>query len=286
MTLDFRALAQTIDLFKFPRTPHLEGSRLQIGDEGYDHIPYRLLQGLYLVGEEKLDGANTGISFSPGGELLLQSKGHYLVGGGRERQFSYIKAWAAAHADWLLERLEDRYVLYGETMSKKHAVFYDALPHHFFEFDVLDRFTGKFLSTAARRLLLAGGPVLSVPVLYEGLAPAKLSDLVGLLKPSLAKTANWRDAFEGQVDRAGLKRDQAWQQCDKSDLAEGLYLKVELDGYVMARYKWVRQDFVQAILDSDKHHSEQPYIGNLLVPGVDLYAPQPTVTWESLRAQA
>ncbi|MFY3952529.1 RNA ligase family protein [Achromobacter xylosoxidans] len=283
MTPDFRACAQSLELFRYPRTPHLEGSRLQEGDHGHDHVPYRELRGLRLVVEEKLDGANTGISFSPAGELLLQSRGHYLVGGGRERQFNFIKAWAQAHAGWLLQRLEDRYVMYGETMSKKHSVFYDALPHHFFEFDVLDRRTGAFLSTAARRELLAGGPVLSVPVLYDGLAPARLADLKALLRPSLAKTARWRDAFEATVRREGLDLALAWRQCDKSDLSEGLYIKVEADGRTLGRYKWVRADFVQAILAADKHHSEQPYVPNQLAPGVDLYAPRPRVDWDTLR---
>ncbi|CUR69978.1 RNA ligase family protein [Achromobacter xylosoxidans] len=283
MTPDFRACAQSLELFRYPRTPHLEGSRLQEGDHGHDHVPYRDLRGLRLVVEEKLDGANTGISFSPAGDLLLQSRGHYLAGGGRERQFNFIKAWAQAHAGWLLQRLEDRYVMYGETMSKKHSVFYDALPHHFFEFDVLDRRTGAFLSTAARRELLAGGPVLSVPVLYDGLAPARLADLKALLRPSLAKTARWRDAFEATVRREGLDLALAWRQCDKSDLSEGLYIKVEADGRTLGRYKWVRADFVQAILAADKHHSEQPYVPNQLAPGVDLYAPRPRVDWDTLR---
>lgn len=283
MTPDFRACAQSLELFRYPRTPHLEGSRLQEGDHGHDHVPYRDLRGLRLVVEEKLDGANTGISFTPAGDLLLQSRGHYLVGGGRERQFNFIKAWAQAHAGWLLQRLEDRYVMYGETLSKKHSVFYDALPHHFFEFDVLDRRTGAFLSTEARRELLAGGPVLSVPVLYDGLAPARLADLKALLRPSLAKTARWRDAFEATVRREGLDLALAWRQCDKSDLSEGLYIKVEADGRTLGRYKWVRADFVQAILAADKHHSEQPYVPNQLAPGVDLYAPRPRVDWDTLR---
>ncbi|CAB3819894.1 RNA ligase family protein [Achromobacter sp. CF-sbj1-Ac2-l] len=283
MTPDFRACAQSLELFRYPRTPHLEGSRLQEGDHGHDHVPYRDLRGLRLVVEEKLDGANTGISFSPAGDLLLQSRGHYLVGGGRERQFNFIKAWAQAHAGWLLQRLEDRYVMYGETLSKKHSVFYDALPHHFFEFDVLDRRTGQFLSTEARRELLAGGPVLSVPVLYDGLAPARLADLKALLRPSLAKTARWRDAFEATVRREGLDLALAWRQCDKSDLSEGLYIKVEADGRTLGRYKWVRADFIQAILAADKHHSEQPYVPNQLAPGVDLYAPRPRVDWDTLR---
>lgn len=283
MTPDFRACAQSLELFRYPRTPHLEGSRLQEGDHGHDHVPYRDLRGLRLVVEEKLDGANTGLSFSPAGDLLLQSRGHYLVGGGRERQFNFIKAWAQAHAGWLLQRLEDRYVMYGETLSKKHSVFYDALPHHFFEFDVFDRRTGAFLSTEARRELLAGGPVLSVPVLYDGLAPARLADLKALLRPSLAKTARWRDAFEATVRREGLDLALAWRQCDKSDLSEGLYIKVEADGRTLGRYKWVRADFVQAILAADKHHSEQPYVPNQLAPGVDLYAPRPRVDWDTLR---
>jgi hypothetical protein len=31
--------------------------------------------------EEKVDGANAAISFSPDGQMLLQSRGHYLTGG-------------------------------------------------------------------------------------------------------------------------------------------------------------------------------------------------------------
>ncbi len=282
MTLDFRAYAHSLDLYRYPRTPHLEGSRLQAGDEGHDQVPYRSLTGRFVVVEEKLDGGNLGISFNAAGELLLQSRGHYLVGGGRERQFSLVKAWAAAHAGWLLARLEDRYVMYGEVMSKKHSVFYDALPHLFLEFDVLDRASGAFLSTARRRQLLADGPVMSVPVLYEGTAPARLRELTRWLQPSLARSARWRDAFEATVAREGLDLAMAWRQCDRSDLSEGLYVKVEDGDRTVGRLKWVRHDFVQAILDAQRHHSEQPWIPNLLLPGVDLYAPRLAITWDAL----
>ena len=122
-----------------------------------------------------------------------------------------------------------------------------------------------------------------MPVLYDGLAPARLADLKALLRPSLAKTARWRDAFEATVRREGLDLALAWRQCDKSDLSEGLYIKVEADGRTLGRYKWVRADFVQAILAADKHHSEQPYVPNQLAPGVDLYAPRPRVDWDTLR---
>src|SRR5207253_7855144 len=65
---------------KYPRTLHIEGSRLQPGDEDLTHVPLRDLQGLILVIEEKMDGANCGISFAEDGRMLLQSRGHYLTG--------------------------------------------------------------------------------------------------------------------------------------------------------------------------------------------------------------
>ncbi len=272
----------TLSILKYPRTPHLEGSRLQAGDNASDQVPLKVLAGQHVVIEEKLDGANAGISFNGAGDQLLQSRGHYLVGGGSERQFNLFKVWAAAHGAALLERLEDRFVVYGEWTYAKHSVFYDQLPHHFHEFDMLDRETGQFLSTPRRHALLQGSPVLSVPVLYEGLMPTDPALLWALVQPSLAKSRAWRQSFDLTVQREGLPPQLCWQQTNNSDLAEGLYLKVEADGQVVARYKLVRQDFLQTILDSGSHHSQRPMIANGLAPGVDLYAPQPSVSWEDL----
>ena len=281
---------QNLELHKYPSTQHLEGSQLQKGDTGFQKsgkcndpkAPYQSLAGRFIVVEEKLDGANAGASFSAGGELLLQSRGHYLAGGGRERQFGLFKRWAAAQESALLACLGERYVLYGEWMGKKHSVFYNRLPHYFCEFDIYDREHRVFLSTAARAALLGDAPVLPVPVLFAGIAPPRLADLIAMVQPSLAKTATWRGDFEAVVAREGLDLARCWAQADKSDLAEGLYIKVEDEGVVQARYKWVRSDFVQAILDANMHHSQQPFVPNQLAPGVDIYAPRLTTTWEDL----
>ncbi len=281
---------QNLELHKYPSTQHLEGSQLQKGDTGFQKpgkrndpkVPYKSLAGRFIVVEEKLDGANAGVSFSVGGQLLLQSRGHYLTGGGRERQFGLFKRWAAVQEPALLDCLGDQYVMYGEWMGKKHSVFYNRLPHYFCEFDVYDRNTQVFLSTAARRALIGAAPVLAVPVLYAGIAPPRLDDLLTLLRPSLAKSADWRRDFEVAVGREGLDLARCWSQADKSDLAEGLYIKVEDEGVITARYKWVRSDFVQAILDSNMHHSQQPFIPNQLAQGVDIYAPRLSITWEDL----
>lgn len=269
-------------LLKYPRTPHLEGSRLQEGDDGSDQIPYSALKGAYIVVEEKFDAANSGFGFNDGGDLLLQSKGHYLKGGGRERQFNLFKRWAEAHQSVFLERFEDRFVVYGEWMHKLHSVPYDALPHWFLEFDIRDRMLPdgqNFLSTPRRRELLDGLPVLSVPVLYEGIAPPRLRDLVDLVKPSLGKSAAWRKNFEEQARKAKVPLEKAWEMAYKNDVSEGLYIKVETLEATIGRLKWVHPDFVQSIEDSGKHHSEQPYIANRLLPGVDIFAPQLTHGW-------
>jgi hypothetical protein len=259
-------------LHKYPRTRHILGSRLQEGDQDLEAVPFEALRGRHLVVEEKIDGANSGISFDPDSlDLQLQSRGHFLTGGPRERHFNLFKQWAAAHRDALLERLEDRYVAYGEWLYAKHTEFYDRLPHYWLEFDVLDRKTGEFLSTPSRRELLRGLPVASVPVVGEGRFEA-LDDLSALVRPSLYKSPEWRARIEAKAREEGLDLQRVRKETDWSDLAEGIYLKEEADGVVVNRYKYVRAEFVQQILESDSHWQSRPILSNDLAPGVDLFA--------------
>ncbi|WP_433323229.1 RNA ligase family protein [Spirillospora sp. CA-294931] len=258
-------------MHKYPRTRHIEGSRLQPGDHDLAAVPFREVAGRYLVVEEKLDGANSGISFTAEGDLRLQSRGHFLTGGPREKQFGPFKAWASSVQQVLRERLGDRYVMYGEWLYAKHTVFYDALPHYFCEFDVLDRSDGTFLSTERRRELLAGTPVVSVPVLHEG-PLTRVAELTALVGPSTCRTAAWRDALRAAAAAGGADPDRVAGETDTSDEMEGLYIKVEEDGRTVGRYKWVRPGFLTAILDSGTHWQERPIIANGLADPEVLYA--------------
>ncbi len=272
---------QNRELAKYPRTPHLQGSRYQPGDKGVP-TPYKALAGRFLVVETKLDGANTATSFSEGAELLLQSRGHYLnldALSGRERAFAAFKRWSRAHEGSLLGVLGDRYVMYGEFMHAKHSLYYDALAHVFCEFDIWDRSREVFLDTRSRHELLAPAPVVSVPVLYAGTAPPSYQDLVEMIAPSVARTPAWRETFEDEVRLQGLDLKLCWKQTDRSDLDEGLYIKVEDEGKTIDRYKLVRSDFVQTILDSGSHHSTRPIIPNRLRHGVDIFSPTVDKTW-------
>ena len=257
-------------MHKYPRTHHLEGSRRQPGDEELDDIPYTAVEGRHLVVEEKLDGANAALSFHEDGELLLQSRGHYLTGGHRERHFALFKTWAACHQQAIFQRIGHRYVVYGEWLYAKHTVFYDQLPHYFMEFDVLDTETHEFLSTGRRRELLQDLPIVSVPVLHEGLAPSQKA-LWAMIRPSLYKSPEWRTRMRQEAERHSLDPERTALETDPEDLSEGLYLKVEEDGVVRERYKLVRPSFLTAVLDSGSHWLSRPILHNTLADHAELY---------------
>jgi hypothetical protein len=261
-------------LHKYPRTHHLEGSRLQPGDEDRQSVPFAPLAGRSLVIEEKLDGANAGISFDAAGRLWLQSRGHFLTGGSREKHFDLFKRWAYTHADVLRVTLGRRFVLYGEWLYAKQTVFYDRLPHYFLEFDVLDTEAGAFLATDERRTLLSGLPVASVPVLRTGPC-GDLAEVTSLVGPSLYKSPSWREGLSAAARARGLDPEQTWNETDPSDLMEGLYVKVEEGGRVVERYKFIRASFLTTVLASGSHWLRRPILANQLAVGVDLFGGSP-----------
>ncbi len=256
---------------KYPRTPHIEGSRLQPGDEDMTQIPFSAIAGKHLVVEEKCDGANSAVSFDANGELLLQSRGHYLTGGYRERHFNFMKRWALTHRDAFYRALGSRYIMYGEWVYARHTVYYDALPSYFLEFDILDRETGIFLDTPSRQALLKGLPVSSVPVLGEGVYRKK-DELLQLLGPSRYITKIQREHLVQDAISLGLDPERTCNESDLSGMMEGLYIKVEENGQVTERMKFVRAAFLQCVDFSETHWIDKPIIPNrLMVPVESLF---------------
>jgi hypothetical protein len=258
-------------MLKYPRTPHVEGSRLQPGDADLEAVPFARLRGKNLVVEEKVDGANAAVRFDERGALWLQSRGHFLVGGAREKHFDLFKRWAHAHARALQAALGSRYVLYGEWLYAKHTIFYDLLPHYFLEYDVLDTDTGEFLSTPRRAALLGGAPVASVPVVFEG-AARSLARMTALVGPSRYKSSRWREALREAAERGGLDPARVARETDAEDAMEGLYVKHEEGGRVVGRYKWIRASFLTTVVESGTHWLKRPIVPNALAPGADVFA--------------
>jgi hypothetical protein len=257
-------------MFKYPRTHHLQGSRLQPGDEDLDQLPFSALAGRALVVEEKVDGANAAISFAPDGALRLQSRGHYLTGGPRERHFDLFKRWANVHRSSLHAVLGARYVVYGEWLYAKHTMFYDQLPHYFLEFDVLDLDDQRFLATDRRRALLAPLAITPVPVVHAGRVRS-LDELTALVGPSALRSRDWRARLAESAAELGLDGDRVARETDSANEMEGLYIKIEEDGVVQARYKWVRASFLTSVIDSGSHWLTRPIVPNRLREGVDIF---------------
>ena len=252
------------ELIKFPRTRHIEGSRFQAGDEDLEDIPFSSISGKTVIAEEKVDGANCAISFSDAGELLIQSRGHYLSGGYRERHFNLLKEWSSAHSKALHSLLGMRYIMFGEWLYAKHTVYYNALSHFFLEFDILDKETGSYFDTAGRRDLLSRYPfIFSVPVLYNGVIDSKESLKALMGRSSFIRGDHMADMRDDAIQRK-IDPNRALNETDRSSLMEGLYIKIEKDGIVKERMKYVRSDFLSIVTDSESHWATRPIIPNRL----------------------
>lgn len=259
-------------IYKYPRTRHLEGSKAQLGDEDLDCAKLESIKGNYLVLEEKVDGANCGISFGSDGRMYLQSRGHFLNGGYGERQFDLFKLWAGCFEEPLRRLLGDRYVMYGEWLYAKHTVFYDKLPHYFMEFDIFDKRQQCFYSTRKRREFLKNAPFIhSVRVLTEGYFET-VQSIQKWIGTSLFISDTPNKNFAAQCRKSGVDAGLAIRQTDLTGIMEGIYIKVEDGDYVTDRLKFVRGSFLNTILDSESHWAARPIIANRLADGVDLFA--------------
>jgi len=239
------------DFVKYPRTPHLSGSR---GTEDDKHLGTKataaFLADPSLVIEEKLDGTNVGIHFTSEGRLVLQCRGHE-IGEGMHPQYDLFKHWTAVKRPVLESMLEDRYLLFGEWLRARHSVHYRALPHYFFEFDIYDKEAGIFLSLERRLERLDGTGIQTVPVLHRGsIEPGRLPSLVT------------ESAFGAVFTRADGRSDHRM---------EGLYLRTEDAGAVTGRAKFVRPEFIEAVCRS-AHWQYQEMVPNELAEGADLWA--------------
>src|SRR5690242_19652726 len=170
------------DFTKYPRTPHLFGSKGTDDDKHLNEADsLRFLADESLIVEEKVDGTNVGIHFQPDGEMVLQCRGH-LITEGMHPQYDLFKQWAAVKRFVLEDAIEDRFILFGEWLYARHSVHYRQLSHYFFEFDIFDKQLESFLNLEQRLILLDGIGIETVPVLKTG--KIHREELESLLGPS------------------------------------------------------------------------------------------------------
>lgn len=220
------------DFFKFPSTPHLttlKGVDVR-GDKVLSESDRLAFLRSEIFIEEKVDGANLGISFDSDGKLILQNRGSYLhlPGTGQWKKFD---EWLNPKMDALFEILTDRYILFGEWCYAQHSVFYNHLPDWFLGFDLYDKQAKKFLSVERRNQLFKQMRIHRVPQLGHG--AYSFFEIEKLLAQS-------RISHEP---------------------AEGLYLRVGQGAWLLKRAKLVRASFIQSV---DEHWSRSSIKPNQL----------------------
>jgi ATP-dependent RNA circularization protein (DNA/RNA ligase family) len=225
------------DFFKFPSTPHLatlpgvdiRDDKVLTASERDEFLQHELIV------EEKMDGANLGISFDVEGNIRAQNRGAYLhlPGSG---QWKKLGEWLALRTDVLFEHLSDRYILFGEWCYARHSIFYDRLPDWFLAFDIYDRESRGFLSSVRRGQLIDKMHIFKVPSLARG--RFSYSEIEKLLSQSKLT-------------------DQP---------AEGIYLRIDHGDWLEQRAKLVRPAFIQAV---EQHWSRSAIRPNRLKTGID-----------------
>ena len=73
----------------------------------------------------------------------------------------------------------------------------------------------------------------------------------------------------------GLDVERQVRETDASDTMEGLYIKIEENGQVIDRLKYVRASFTQTVDVSQTHWLDRPIVPNgLAIPVEAIYAPK------------
>ncbi len=169
-----------------------------------------------LVVEEKIDGANLGISFDREVHIQCQNRGAFL-------QYPYtgqwkkLSQWLVHKTDILFEKLTDRHILFGEWCYAQHSVFYDRLPDWFLGFDIFDKESLKFLSCPRRNAIFLDIGISGIPVIKKG--RFTLPELKRMLSIS----------------------------CLSDKPAEGIFLRIDQGDWLKQRAKLVRPKFIQSI---------------------------------------
>lgn len=224
------------EFFRFPNTPHLLwlGQGLPRDDKILSNQEIAtLLQDEVLI-EEKLDGANLGISLDNQNELRAQNRGQYLPQP-FSGQFSRLNSWLGQHGETLKQTLTPELILFGEWCAARHSLDYNQLPDWFLLFDVYDRKAGKFWSVERRNALAQALNFTTVPLLKR--TRITCDQLVQLLDDTQSRYRN------GKV--------------------EGIVIRSDSPLWCENRAKLVNREFVQAIED---HWRSRAIEWNLVKP--------------------
>jgi len=112
--------------------------------------------------------------------------------------------------------------------------------------------------------------IVPVKVLFTGEITSEGS-LKNLLGPSHFITPDAPARLRDVAANMRLDPERVISQTDISGRMEGLYVKIEEQGVVKERLKFVRRDFITRVTDGGEHWMNRPLIPNALRDGVNLF---------------
>lgn len=206
------------EFFKFPTTPHLalldgvviRSDKVMSKSERNEFFHHEIIV------EEKVDGANLGISIDQEGNIRSQNRGMYL-NPPYSGQWKKLASWLYSKTDALFDHLSNKYIVFGEWCYAQHSVEYNQLPDWFLGFDIYDKSKNSFFSCLRRDDMFRKMGITSVPRIKQGCF--SLSDLRLLISKSQVGEKN----------------------------AEGLYLRIDQGDWLKQRAKIVYPAFIQSI---------------------------------------
>jgi ATP-dependent RNA circularization protein (DNA/RNA ligase family) len=208
--------------YRFPQTPHIAwlGSTPLRGDKVLSRDTIEQLLSKEIIVEEKVDGANIGLSLDGQETIQVQNRGDYVrapyIG-----QFKHLPLWIKDHSYTLLQYLTPDMIIFGEWCAARHNLEYTDLPDYFLLFDIYDRESDRFWSADRRNRWAARAGLHTVPRISYG--HFSLTDLLMMLRNVTSRYRNGP--------------------------AEGLVIRKDVGSWNIGRGKLVQQEFTQTMTD-------------------------------------
>lgn len=210
---------------KFPRTRHLHNlgaaSRddLLLSKAEVDSF-FNLKNGEKVIVQEKIDGANLGISIDKDTlTFKIQNRSHY-VNAKYHTQFKPLDTFIHQNHDdlWKILTLDGscppgKLILFGEWMVAKHSIHYDRLPGIFVAFDVYDTSEDIFYSTTRMKDILKDTKIPSVPIIREFAhgTNVKKEDILAMVK-------NQSAFYDGVLEGVVIRKENATVLLDRAKI--------------------------------------------------------------------
>ncbi len=221
----------------YPRIPHLSKDISNMSND--DIVLSDVTFPLAAEYQEKVDGANLGISWNNDGPVVrnrnfVLNKGYSKINTPSKRQFVNTWQWIHKHEEDI-KQVIDRWMapltIYGEWMWAKHSIGYDKLPDLFLAYDIWSPLDNKFVSVTKMEELLSGTNIKYIPSIKK-----QFSSIQDVKETSELKS-QYRD-----------------------DYAEGIVMKICSDRWLEKTYKVVNKFYVRR-----DNFNEEELIKNKLI---------------------